>query len=86
MRKKIPTQRASRMAVSLSSMDGKGDASKSLTVADGKKRRPTTAGMVIRISNAKAFWMLEGIVKEGCKISVLRTSGHDIETQPTAGA
>ena len=52
------------MAVSLSSMDGNGDASNSLTVADGKKRRPITAGMVIRTSNAKAFWMIEGIVRE----------------------
>ena len=52
------------MAVSLSSIDGNGDASKSLTVSDGKKRRPITAGMLIRTSNAKAFWMIEGIVKE----------------------
>ena len=52
------------MAVSLSSMDGKGDASKSLTVAEGKTRRLITAGMMIRTSNAKAFWMIEGIVKE----------------------
>lgn len=60
---KIPTQRASRMAVSLSSMDGKGDATKGLIVADGKKRRPSIAGVLIMASNAKAVWMIEGIVR-----------------------
>ena len=61
---KVPTQRASRMAVSLSSMDGKGDARKGLIVADGKKRRPIIVGVMIRASNANAVWMIEGIVKE----------------------
>ena len=61
---KIPTQRASRMAVSLTSTDGKGDARKGLMVADGLKRRAIMAGVLIRASNAKAVWMIEGIAKE----------------------
>ena len=61
---KIPTQRASRMAVSLTSTEGKGDARKGLMVADGLKRRAIMAGVLIRASNAKAVWMIEGIAKE----------------------
>lgn len=52
------------MAVSLSSTDGRGDARKGLRVAEGKKRRATTEGVLIRASNAKAIWMIEGIAKE----------------------
>ena len=65
---KIPMQRARRMVVSLSSMDGKGDARKGLTVADGKKRRPIIAGVLMNASNAKAVWIIEGIVRGGCVV------------------
>ena len=50
--------------MSLSSTDGKGDARKGLIVVDGKKRRAIIAGVLIRASNAKAIWIIEGIVKE----------------------
>ncbi len=61
---RVPTQRVSSTVVSLSSTDGKGDARKGLTVADGKQRRASIEGVLIRASNAKAVWMIEGIVKE----------------------
>ena len=60
----IPTQRASRMTVSLTSTDGKGDARKGLMVAAGLKRRAIIAGVLIKASKAKAVWMIEGIAKE----------------------
>ena len=55
-------QRASRTAVSLTSTDGKGDARKGLIVVDGKKRRLIIPGVLMRASNAKAVWMIEGMV------------------------
>ena len=58
---KIPTQRAKRVALALSSMEGSGVARKGLRVAVGKKRRAMMAGILMSASAANAYWIIEGI-------------------------
>ena len=65
---KIPTQRAKRVVLALSSMEGRGVARKGLRVAVGKKRRAMIAGVLMSASAANACWMIEGILAVVVKI------------------
>ena len=58
---KTPTQRAKRVALALSSREGRGVARKALRVAFGKNRRAMMAGVLMKASAAKAYWIIEGI-------------------------
>ena len=59
----IPRQRARRTAVSLSSIDGRGEARKCLRVWEGKKTRAMIPGVFRKASSAKAVWMRDGMVE-----------------------
>ena len=65
---KIPTQRAKRVVLALSSMEGRGVARKGLRVAAGKKRRAMMAGVLMSASAANACWIIEGILAVAVKI------------------
>lgn len=58
-----PTARARRTAVSLSSIEGRGEARKFLRVWEGKKMRAIMPGTFRSASMANAVWINEGMVE-----------------------
>ena len=73
--------------MALSSIEGSGLARKGLRVALGKNRRAMMAGVLMRASAAKAYWIIEGMMAvlvqnwEAVRDSKLRVGGLAHETR-----